>query len=217
MARDGYRSTSKVNAQTLQSAYQNGILSSATAINITNPFHSTNQPHVVNTTSTNIPSDLSWGVREVFFNGSTGSALLSITGVDTSGKAKTWHAIVSTSGGSTTVGEWVSLSSFVGTTGQSAGEEGLVPAPSSTDVEKVLTSRGTWGYASHLLPVVSGEVDETGAIILNYLDGTSERMVVSSDGNTVTVTERDSNDTATKTYTTTIAADGSFTVTTQTQ
>lgn len=40
------------------------------------------------------------------------------------------------------------ITDFVGTDGTSAGEQGLVPAPTATDADKFLKSDGTWATAS---------------------------------------------------------------------
>ena len=59
IVRDGILNENNINARTLQSAYSNGVLADAKVLNTDDPFHEINQPHLVDTTTQNIPADLS--------------------------------------------------------------------------------------------------------------------------------------------------------------
>lgn len=97
----------KIDAQSVQSAYENGLLSDAKEVDTTNAKAVVNRPHIVNNTSKNTPNDLSWGIREVFYYG-TGQFIIQITGIDTDGEQNRWNCIGNTDGDTLTIGIWTS-------------------------------------------------------------------------------------------------------------
>ena len=101
------KSIQKIDAQSVQSAYQNGLLANAKEVNTSNPKADVNRPHIVDKTSSNAPSDLSWGIREVYYYG-TGQFIIQITGIDTSGDQNRWNCIGNTDGDTLTIGIWTS-------------------------------------------------------------------------------------------------------------
>lgn len=106
----------RIEMQTLQSAYKNGVLSNAKDISTGNYRADINRPHLVNSNSTNIPSKLSWGIREVFFYDNK-NVIIQITGVDTDDNIKIWHCAGTTNNSTFTVGTWVSMEPPVLTAG----------------------------------------------------------------------------------------------------
>ena len=99
----------RIDMQTLQSAYKNGVLANAKDINTGNYRADVNRPHLVNSNSTNIPSKLSWGIREIFFYDNK-NVIIQITGVDTDNNIKIWHCAGTTTSNSTfTIGTWVTM------------------------------------------------------------------------------------------------------------
>ena len=124
------RIMNRISSQTLQSAYKNGILSNAKDINTGNYLAEVNRPHLVNSTSTNIPSDLSLGIREVFFY-SNQNILLQITGIDTSNAAKVWYCVGVTTNGTFTLGAWSAIEPPVTSAG-TASKLGLTKLYTST-------------------------------------------------------------------------------------
>ena len=218
LMKDGINENTKVNAQTLQASYVNGVLADALEINLTTPFHGINRPHVVNQTTLNIPGTLNKGVREVFFS-SADSGIVQITGETIAGTPLVWHATFNTSSGTTTFSDWIPiiqvLTPFVGTDGSANGAQGLVPAPTTNDAGKVLTSNG-WGYVKYTMPVTSTVYNSnTGVTTVTYADGTTEELRVSDDNVTYTVVEKDSDGNVVRTYVTTVnQITGSFSVVT---
>lgn len=99
------KSISKVDAQTLQSAYSNGVLGNAKDINNINPKAVINRPHIVDTTSSNIPSDLLIGIREVFFYNDE-TVLLQINGINTNNEPKIWNCTGIKNGDTFTISVW---------------------------------------------------------------------------------------------------------------
>ena len=124
------RIMNRIGSQTLQSAYKNGVLSNAKDINTGNYLAEVNRPHLVSSASTNIPSDLSWGIREVFFY-SNQNILLQITGIDTSNIAKVWYCVGVTTSGTFTLGAWSAIEPPVTSAG-TASELGLTKLYTST-------------------------------------------------------------------------------------
>lgn len=101
------RLLSKIESQTVLSAYENGVLSNAKEVNTCNHKANVNKPHLVNSTSTNPPSDLSWGIREVFFYSNT-DIIIRITGIDKNSNARIWQCVGTVNGSIFTIGEWKS-------------------------------------------------------------------------------------------------------------
>lgn len=99
---------SKVNMQTLQSAYKNGVLANAKEINTKDSQASINRPHLVNSKSTNIPDNLSWGIREIFFYDNE-NVIIQITGVDMNNIVRVWYCSGSSINSVFTIGAWLSL------------------------------------------------------------------------------------------------------------
>ena len=95
----------KVEAQTLQSAYKNGVIDNAKDINTGSSKGESNRPCLVNSKSTNIPDGLSWGIREVFFY-SNSNIVIQITGVDTDSNPKVWYCIGNMVNSVFTIGQW---------------------------------------------------------------------------------------------------------------
>lgn len=210
IVRDGILNENNINARTLQSAYSNGVLADAKVLNTDDPFHEINQPHLVDTTTQNIPADLSWGIREVYFK-AVGTAVLLITGITTSGTAAIWSASVTKVNSTVTVGSWNSFSApFVGATSSVAGSAGTVPAPTTADVGKVLTNEG-WGFPKRTLPISSIAKGNNDVITLTYTDGSYETLTQVDDSH-YSVKEYDSSDTLLRTYTTTVDAAGNVSV-----
>lgn len=80
-----------VNSKLLKSASANGWLSDALNVSIVNSDADVNKPHLVggNTASANQPSDLSWGIREVFWS-SANHLIVKISGIATDGTSAIW-------------------------------------------------------------------------------------------------------------------------------
>lgn len=81
----------EVDGYLLASASANGRLSDALNVNLKDPNSDLHKPHLVGgaTASTNQPSDLSYGIREVFWS-STNYLIVKITGVATDGNSAVW-------------------------------------------------------------------------------------------------------------------------------
>lgn len=81
----------EVDGYLLASASANGRLSDALNVNLKDPNSDLHKPHLVGgaTASTNQPSDLSYGIREVFWS-STNYLIVKITGVATDGTSAIW-------------------------------------------------------------------------------------------------------------------------------
>ena len=217
LVRDNTNDIIRLNSQTLQSAYQNGLIADCKNIDTNNPFAEVNRPRLVDNTCANRPSDLSWGIREVFFKNPGSAIIISITGVTTSGVANIWFAIVSLVNNSTRIGDWVSTENpdiFTGTNGLVDGTKGLVPAPTSSDTGKVLTSDGNWGYPRRTIPVVSCSKNATTGVITQvYEDGSKDELITEEENDSqVMVKEYNAQNVLVRTYVTTIEADGSYTV-----
>ena len=199
----------KIDAQSLQSAYQNGLLSNAKDVSTSNPKAIINRPHIVNNTSSNIPSDLSWGVREVYYYG-RGQFIIQITGMDTSGNQNRWNCIGNTEGDTTTIGLWNS-ERYVHPT--SSGNKHIPSGGSEGQVLK-WSADGTamWGYSgtkdiSNITTTNNGNT-----ITVTYVDGSKEVMTV-VDQNDYKVEEYDSSGTLIKTTTSTTDANGDIDIT----
>lgn len=82
----------KVDKQTKLSASTNGLLQDAKSIDINNPKADINKPHLVNSSSINKPSGLSWGIREVNFYDNS-KFTIDILGVNTNGEYLHWVSI----------------------------------------------------------------------------------------------------------------------------
>lgn len=80
-----------VNSKLLKSASANGWLSDALNVSIVNSDADVNKPHLVggNMASANQPSDLSWGIREVFLS-SANHLIVKISGIATDGTSAIW-------------------------------------------------------------------------------------------------------------------------------
>jgi hypothetical protein len=212
--KDGIKESAEANNRTLQSAYKNGVLSDAKVVELTDSYHINNQPHEVDTTSENIPDDLSWGVREVFFQ-SNSHVILSITGLNKSGEPSLWFSSVVVSGSKTTVSDWQKVSMtkiFSGASASAGGSSGLVPSPSSGDNDKCLMGDGTWDYPKHTSPITSVK-NNSGTITVTYADGTSETLTQTDSSNYV-VTETDKDGNTVKVYRTTVESNGNLAVST---
>lgn len=106
----------RIEMQTLQSAYKNGVLTNAKDINTGSYRAEVNRPHLVNSNSTNIPSKLSWGIREVFFYDNK-NVVIQITGVDTDNNIKIWYCAGTTNNSTFTIDAWISMEPPVLTAG----------------------------------------------------------------------------------------------------
>ena len=80
-----------VSGKLLKSASANGWLSDALNVNLVNPNADINKPYLVGgvTASSNQPSDLSYGIREVFWS-SENHLIVKITGIATDGTSCIW-------------------------------------------------------------------------------------------------------------------------------
>lgn len=80
-----------VNSKLLKSASTNGWLSDSLNVSIVNPDAEINKPCLVggNTASANQPSDLSWGIREVFWS-SADHLIVKISGIAIDGTSAIW-------------------------------------------------------------------------------------------------------------------------------
>lgn len=215
LIRDNTNENIRLNGQTLQAAYSNGLIADAKDIHTSDPLDELNRPHMVDDTCANIPANLSWGVREVFIKIPNAAILITINGVTNTGVATIWHSIATIVNGTLTKGDWVSMEKpevFSGTDGISNGTAGLVPAPSSSDTGKSLLSNGNWGYPKRTVPIVSCTKNATTGIITTvYQDGSSEQLEVSADETVYTITEFDSNGNGIRRYITTVAENGDYT------
>ena len=108
LIKDGIKTDDALNAQTIQAAASNGTAADATAIDLTNALSATNRPQLVSSSTTNAPTDLNWGVKRVILYSST-AALIVINGVNADGVSAEWHAIVSVTSGTTTIGSWLQV------------------------------------------------------------------------------------------------------------
>lgn len=108
LIKDGIKADDNLNAQTIQAAAGNGTATDAKGIDLTNALAAVNRPQLVASNTTNAPTDLSWGVKQVILYSNT-SALIVIKGVNSSGIASEWNAVVSVANNTTTIGSWVSV------------------------------------------------------------------------------------------------------------
>lgn len=162
--------------QSIASVKDKVVLSDAKTIDMDDPWGDLNQPRLVDTTSKNIPSKLSWGIREVFFKAS-GVAVISITGTSVNGDAVIWLATVTKgSNGELVCSDWGSTIPpvvFVGSTDTKNGESGLVPKPLAADADNVLMGNGTWGLPDSIVNRIN-MIQETLNNIIDALNGSAE-------------------------------------------
>lgn len=182
IVKEGLHGDEKVSKQTVASAKDKPVLSDARVIDMDDPFHETNLPRLVDTTTANIPSDLSWGIREVFFK-ANGTAVLTITGTNISGNASIWvNTVTKNASGAAVYGSWtgtVAAVAFVGATKTANGVAGIVPKPLAADEDMVLMGDGTWGLPDSVVNRINKLQDAVNQIIealnssADILNGTS--------------------------------------------
>lgn len=180
--KEGLLTDEELRRQNLASVKDKSVLSDARIIDMDNPFHETNLPRLVDTTTANIPSGLSWGIREVFFKAS-GTAVLTITGTNTDGNAAVWiNTVTKNASGAAVYGSWngmVAATAFIGSTTSKNGAPGLVPRPLAADVDSVLMGDGTWGLPDSVVNRINMLQDRVNSLIdaltqsANILNGTA--------------------------------------------
>ena len=166
--KEGLLTDEELRRQNLASVKDKSVLSDARIIDMDNPFHETNLPRLVDTTTANIPSGLSWGIREVFFKAS-GTAVLTITGTNTDGNAAVWiNTVTKNASGAAVYGSWngmVAATAFIGSTTSKNGAPGLVPRPLAADVDSVLMGDGTWGLPDSVVNRINMLQDRVNSLI----------------------------------------------------
>lgn len=201
------KSIQKIDAQSVQSAYENGLLSDAKEVNTTDAKAVVNRPHIVNNTSKNTPSDLSWGIREVFYYG-TGQFIIQITGIDTNGEQNRWNCIGSTDGDTLTIGVWSSEKYTHPTTSgnkhiPSGGISGQILGWAADGV-------AIWKNDSESITDIK-ITDNGNTVTVGYRDGSKEVLTV-LDQDDYKVEEYSSSGKLIKTTTTTTDVDGNIIV-----
>lgn len=180
--KEGLLTDEELRRQNLASVKDKSVLPDARIIDMDNPFHETNLPRLVDTTTANIPDGLSWGIREVFFKAS-GTAVLTITGTNTDGNAAVWiNTVTKNASGAAVYGSWsgmVAATAFIGSTTSKNGAPGLVPKPLAADVDNVLMGDGTWGLPDSVVNRINMLQDRVNSLIdalmqsANILNGTA--------------------------------------------
>ena len=201
------KSIQKIDAQSVQSAYKNGLLTNAKNVNTTDPKAVINRPHIVDTTSANIPNDLSWGIREVYYYG-VGQFIIQITGIDINGKQNRWNCTGITEGDTLTIGAWTP-EKYVHPT--SAGNR-HIPSGGSNGQILQWESNGVAIWRNGAEAVSDIAVSDNGnTVTVTYLDGCKEVMTV-LDQNDYKVEEYDANNNLVQTTVTTTDINGNITV-----
>jgi len=139
LTKDGIKEDDRLNAQTIQAASSNGVASDAKGIDLSNPLSSVNRPQLVSSSTTNAPTDLAWGVKQVIIY-SASNALIVIKGVNSSGLSSEWHSIVVVDNGTTTVGSWTSFLALDRITALENTVDILIDR--INDITKLLTEQG---------------------------------------------------------------------------
>lgn len=188
--KEGLLTDEELRQQNLASVKDKPVLSDARIIDMDNPFHETNLPRLVDTTTANRPDGLSWGIREVFFKAS-GTAVLTITGTNTDGNAAVWiNTVTKNASGAAVYGSWngmVAATAFIGSTTSKNGAPGLVPKPLAADVDSVLMGDGTWGLPDSVVNRINMLQDRVNSLIsaltqsANILNGTATASLLMED------------------------------------
>lgn len=197
----------KIDAQSVQSAYENGLLSDAKEVDTTNAKAVVNRPHIVNNTSKNTPNDLSWGIREVFYYG-TGQFIIQITGIDTDGEQNRWNCIGSTNSDTLTIGIWTSEKYTHPTT---SGNKHIPSGGMSGQIlEWAADGVAIWKNDSGAITGIK-ITDSGNTVSVEYSDGSKEVLSV-VDQDDYKVEEYDSSGELIKTTTTTTDIDGNISI-----
>lgn len=188
--KEGLLTDEELRQQNLASVKDKPVLSDARIIDMDNPFHETNLPRLVDTTTANRPDGLSWGIREVFFKAS-GTAVLTITGTNTDGNAAVWiNTVTKNASGAAVYGSWngmVAATAFIGSTATKNGAPGLVPKPLAADADSVLMGDGTWGLPDSVVNRINMLQDRVNGLIsaltrsANILNGTATASLLMED------------------------------------
>ena len=197
----------KIDAQSVQSAYENGLLSDAKEVDTTNAKAVVNRPHIVNNTSKNTPNDLSWGIREVFYYG-TGQFIIQITGIDTDGEQNRWNCIGSTNSDTLTIGIWTSEKYTHPTT---SGNKHIPNGGMSGQIlEWAADGVAIWKNDSGAITGIK-ITDSGNTVSVEYSDGSKEVLSV-VDQDDYKVEEYNSSGELIKTTTTTTDIDGNISI-----
>ena len=197
----------KIDAQSVQSAYENGLLSDAKEVDTTNAKAVVNRPHIVNNTSKNTPNDLSWGIREVFYY-RTGQFIIQITGIDTDGEQNRWNCIGNTDGDTLTIGIWTSEKYTHPTT---SGTKHIPSGGMSGQIlEWAADGVAIWKNDSGAITGIK-VTDSGNTVTVEYSDGSKEVLSV-IDQDDYKVEEYDSSGELIKMTTTTTDIDGNISI-----
>lgn len=209
---DNMREVQNVESQTLQMAKQNGVIANITDIDLTNPENPINRPHLVTSETSGAPNDLSVGVLEFFYSNAD-KAILLITGLSKTNNAMIWVSVATISDSNETlIGTWnhVIADVFKGASATSAGNAGMVPAPSIGDESSILMGDGSWKKPIDKYATGVASVGES--VVLTYNTGETETLTQNANG-TYTVIGKNADGDVVRTYVTSVDENGDITVT----